>query len=48
MVFPWFLFVAGVGMALSMAHSKRPALRIYTKFASRVVALLLIGLVLNS
>jgi len=47
-VFPWFLFVAGVGMALSMAgRPDRPALKIYTKFASRVVALLAIGLVLN-
>ncbi|MDP2232367.1 MAG: heparan-alpha-glucosaminide N-acetyltransferase domain-containing protein [Actinomycetota bacterium] len=48
MVFPWCLFVAGVGMALSMAgRPDRPALKIYTKFASRVVALLAIGLVLN-
>ncbi|MDO8987936.1 MAG: heparan-alpha-glucosaminide N-acetyltransferase domain-containing protein [Coriobacteriia bacterium] len=48
MVFPWFLFVAGVGMALSMAgRPDRPALKIYRKFASRVVALLAIGLVLN-
>jgi len=47
-VFPWFLFVSGVGMALSMgAHPERPALKVYTKFASRVVALLAIGLVLN-
>lgn len=47
-VFPWFLFLAGVGMALSMAgRPDRPALKIYTKFASRVVALLAIGLVLN-
>lgn len=47
-VFPWFLFVSGVGMALSMAgRPERPALKVYTKFASRVVALLVIGLMLN-
>ncbi len=47
-VFPWLLFVSGVGMALSMAgRPERPALKVYTKFASRVIALLVIGLVMN-
>lgn len=48
LVFPMFLFLAGVSMALSLGRkSTQPALRVWTKLASRIVALLAIGLVLN-
>lgn len=47
-VFPAFLFVAGVSMALSYdRRGDQPPLRIWTHLLSRVVALIAIGLVLN-
>lgn len=47
-VFPAFLFVAGVSLALSYdRRGDQPPLKIWTHLLSRVVALVTIGLVLN-
>lgn len=47
-VFPLFLFVVGVSMALSLGRKRElPWLKTWPKFASRIIALLAIGLVLN-
>lgn len=47
-VFPLFLFLVGVSMALSFGRKRDlPPLKVWPKFASRVIALLTLGLVLN-
>lgn len=47
-VFPWFLFVAGVSMALSFdKRADQSRLLFWAHFAARVLGLLVIGLVLN-
>ncbi len=48
LVFPAFLFMVGVSMALSFSRrSEQPPLRVWGHFAARVLLLVVIGIVLN-